>query len=281
MNITVQSLLALVQQMAYHSYEALQDVEHTCLTTPAGRRALAAAKQSTFHANRICNILNYILDKEDNSVTKKFESFEIKSMMEEIIFRFESIVSTFNNVSVSFKFELEDDSLITVSKTHFELIILNLLYCTVKTNPQSPPQSIKISVSVTENKDYIVFHIHDNNKYPDDCHIQDVLSAPFDPEGEIDLNSVSGMIEISARAAQKSAHELDGKLAYASLKGGNRYDVYLPKLANVPSYSLFSTVRYTATHSLLNEIFADLRYAYILSVKEEDYNDQFKGVVEL
>ncbi len=273
------SMLAVFQQMAHHSYDAFKQIEQITPLSPAGRRALSAGKQSAMHTNRICNIYNYLFDTSSGVDIKKLESFEIKTMMKEIIFRFENIVSTFNNVSVSFKSNLEEDSLITISKTHFELIILNLLYCAVKNSPEAAPRSVKISISVTENKEHIIFRISDDNQYPDGCDIQRLLSdAPY-CFGEIDINSPSGMIGMSVKVVQKSVLEMNGKLTYTQLKNGNRFDVHLPKDVRVPTYTMCSPVRYTPSFNYFNEIFADLRLEYILSASDEAYADRDEGVM--
>ena len=278
---TMISALALFQQLANCSYDAIRKTEEICDLPPAGRKALSAAKLSALYMNRVCNVLNYLSCESTEIDSDKLESFEIENLMKEIILRFENIVSTFNNVSVTFKSSLHEDSLITVSKTHFELVILNLLYCAVRTNPDSPPQKVKITISITENKNYLVFRIHDDNSYPCQKDIQEALLSPADQPDEIDINSGINMTALSVRVAQKSAEDMNGKLVYTPLKKGNRYDIYLPKTVELPAYTMCSPVRYVPTFHYFNEIFASLKLERIFSGEEENYDGEFEGAVRL
>lgn len=278
---TTVSAFTLLQQLANFSYDAVRRTEQVCDLPPVGRKALSSIKLSSMYMNRVCNILNYLSDKSTAIKPDKLESFEIKSLMEEIIFRFENIVSTFNNVSIVFKSKLHEDSLMTVDKTHFEFVILNLLYCAVRTSPDASPQNIKITISIAENKYHLVFRIHDNNRYPSQSDIQEALSIPAGQYKEIDINAGINMTTLSVQVAQKSAEDMNGKLVYTPLKSGNRYDIYLPKAVELPAYMMCSPVRYIPTLDYFNEIFASLALDHILFGTGEVSDEEFEGVIRL
>ncbi|MBR5155689.1 MAG: HAMP domain-containing histidine kinase [Clostridia bacterium] len=272
------SVISTFKHMIYQSYNSLQIVECSEHLSAIERKHLSASMLCTLHMSRICNVVDYLLNSEDDSREQTLESFEIENLIEEIVCRFESAVSNYSPVSIDLSTKLKDTNSILLSKSHFELVILNLLYCCVKTKPDGNPIPVKISISVTENKNDIVFHIRDNNKSLD---IEEINTAFWDSASSfesIDGWSFATLIALSLRVAQKSTKEMNGSLIYTPLKHGNRYDIHLPKLVNTPTYMMCSPVPYVPTYSYYNEFFADLKLEHILRKIISCFEEETEGI---
>ncbi len=257
------SLNSTLRHMSYNSYQSQEIVDSCESLSTMQRRHLNASMLYTQHINRICNIVDYLINSEPDIQEQTLENFEIENIIGEIVNRFEQTVSSCSPVSVDLTVNLKGTNSILLSKSHFELVILNLLYCCIKTNPNKKSKPVKISISVTENKNDIVFHIRNNNESLD----IDEINASFESapafEG-IDTLSFATLIALSLRAAQKSTKEMNGTLVCTPLKHGNRYDLHLPKLVNTPAYMLCSPVPYVPTYAYYNQFFADLKLVPIL-----------------
>ncbi len=273
------SLIAGIKQIAKQSNDSLRLLETSNHLSPMEHRCLSTAKLSSLYINRLCNTVSYLTNSDTYVDPKMLESFEIEHMMQDIIDTFRNVASGFGPIEVSFNSKLNGCDSILLSKSHFELVILNLLYCCIKSEPGQSIAPVKILVSATENKDYIVFHIYDNNKSISLCELNTSLSDALIDLGNPD-NSSAALMALSLEVAKKSTEEMNGKLNLTRLKGGNRCDVYLPKFAASPACKMCSPTRYIPDYIFFSEVFADISLEHILTKVIETFEWDFKEVIK-
>ncbi len=269
-----------IKHMAWQINESLESLEGSLRLSPAERRNASTARLVAMHINRMCNTVSYLIDANTCVTPEKLESFEIEVLMTDIIRTFEDISSGFAPLSISFESKLKGYNAIMLSKSHFELIILNLLYCCIKTEINRKPAPVKIVVSVTENREHIVFHIRDNNKGLDISTASTLLTEAWLDIAKKD-NSPLALTALSLGVAKKSAEELNGRLTATRLQSGNRYDIYLPKEVPVSPYKMCSPARYIPNYSYYHEIFADIKLEHILTKVIESLEGDFEEVKPL
>ncbi len=256
---TLNSVNSTIRNMAYHSYKNQENVSTCNGLSAIDRRYLSASMFCTQHINRICNVMDYLANSDTASQEQVLENFEIKTLISTIINCFEETLSGCIPITFDLTFNLKDTYSILLSKTHFELLMLNILYCCIKANPGKRPAPVKISISVTENKSDIVFRIRDNNEI---LYIEDIAANfenSFSVSENINILSYTTMLALSWQAAQKSAYEMNSAIAYTPLKHGNRYDIRLTKQVNAPSYMVCTIRPYSPTLSLFNEFVAEFK----------------------
>ncbi len=258
------SVFSTFKHMLSQSYE-VQEVVGACEGLSAvAHRHLSASMLYNRHMHRICNVVDYLINSDTKPQEQSLQSFEVKNLISEILRSFEETVASYSPVTIDLSVNLKGTSSILLSKSHFELVILNLLYCCIKTKPDRKSTPVKISISVTENKNNIVFHIRDNNK----CINMDEVNASLGDSPlffkDTEACAFATLIALSLRVAQKSAEEMNGSFVHTPLKHGNRYDIHLPKLVNAPTYMLCSPVPYVPTYAYYTEFFADLKLEAIL-----------------
>ncbi len=272
---------ACYKQVSRLRTDALYHLEESPRLTISERKNVNTIKIAEMHSNRIFHTLSYLLNPNSNINTQKIESYNIEVLMNEILSEFERMASAYTPLSVSFSSRLKTSDIISLSKTHFEFIMLNLLYCCIKPLQNKQCDVVKINISASETKDHIVFHIYDNNVHfnPDE-----VIAPPAEmlfSMSDNDENSASNLMALSICVAQKSAEDMNGRLTCSALKSSNRYDVYLPKRVDIPQYKMCSPAKYIPTYSYYNEILADIKLEYILTQVIESFEGEFEGVRQL
>lgn len=203
--------------------------------------------------------------KEDNLM-----QFEVENLANEVANRFERTISGYLPVKTNVKIALKNDFSIALDKTGFELAVLNLLYCILKTNTTLKAKPILVTIYVTENKNNIIFHIRDNSSPINPSIIDKAFSTKNLAGNTLDDCSYTDLIELSLRVAQKAVIQMQGTLTHVPLKSGNRFDVSLPKFpktspTNPETYLLHSTTRYIPTSFRYAQTFADICLEGLLS----------------
>ena len=259
------SMISTLKDVACLSYNSIGALEMNENLSVVGQNHLNALKFCTLQTNRLCNVLNFLMNSNPDDDEQILENFEVENLINEIINRFTQSVSAYSPVSAEAHINLKDTISIILNKAKFELIFLNILYCCIKKTPGSKTVPLKLSIYVTENKDNIVFHIHSIGTSLTNEFVDNVLFGPGPLPGDISDNSFATLISISLNVAQKAAKQIGGRVSHTALKRGNRFDIYLPKFQNkLSGYSVYSTVPYIPTYRYYNEIFADIRLEALL-----------------
>ena len=260
---TLDSLVAYFKHMIYLNYTSIQEIELRESLSTVSAHHLQAAKFCDLQLNRMCNVFEYLTDEEQELDKKKLQSFEVADLVDEIASQFSSAVSGVRPLSVEVKTKIQDGAVIMVDKLKFELIVLNILYCCIKGRAHKKNDNVKITISVSETKDKVVFTIRDNNPALVSEPAEDVFAVPaISAEENVDLQAEI-LMRCSLNVALKSVQQMKGELLHTPLKGGNRFVVRLPK-AQESLYRASSPAIYVPTYSYYNELFADIRLESIL-----------------
>ena len=258
-----------MSRLVYHSAISIEMEESLSVN---GQRNVNTLKLCAFQTNRLCNMLSF-LTQRDTADDDRLESFELENMLEEIAARFSKTVAAYSPVEVECRISSKQPLSILVKKTKFELIILNILYCLLKSRPEKKKAPLKILISVTENKDNIVFHIKDNSNpiNPEiiDAAFSDSVYLPRD----IDDRSFATMVALPIQVARKSADHMSGSIEYTPLKSGNRFDIILPKEVPESANLFHSTVPYIPTSRYYDETFADISLEAVLQKVVDKFED--------
>ena len=163
------------------------------------------------------------------------------------------------NKTASFAFSIKTDTgHMLLDKSKFELVFLNLLYCCVKKRPNHGKSNLRLFVSVTENKENVVFHIRDNNTNLN----QKVVDAAFSPSlpkfKSKNTDSFDYLVEFSLKVAYKCARHMGAKISYTPLKSSNRFDLSIPKAPICQDIRVCSPRAYITDGQLCRQILASL-----------------------
>ncbi|MBQ9737234.1 MAG: HAMP domain-containing histidine kinase [Clostridia bacterium] len=270
---TLYSLIAYFKHMIYLNYTAIQEIELRESLSTVSAHHLQAAKFCDLQLNRMCNIFEYLMDDEPDVDKKKLQSFEVGDLVDEIASQFSSATSGVRPLSVEVKTKIQDGAVIMIDKLKFELIVLNILYCCVKERVHKKNDNVKITISVSETKDKVVFTIRDNNPALVSEPADDVFAMPaMFEEGNATLQAET-LMRFSLNVALKSVQQMKGELLYTPLKGGNRFVVRLPK-AQESLHRASSPAIYVPTYSYYNELFADIRLERILEKIIQEFGNE-------
>ncbi len=217
---------------------------------------LQTSKLCSTYIEEILQVFNYMILPVPGMDNETFTNFEIEELIEKICLHFQDTVSEYITTSINHFSRLDRSFSILINKHKFELLILNILHCCLKSNPESSKKAPKISFYVTETKKDIVFHIRDNSETIGADFVE--ASFNFSPPIFIEDFSYNIIKSLNLSVAQKSAQEMDGSVRYIPLKSGNRFDIYLPKQRTLPKGKLYSLAPYFPDHALFLEIFSDI-----------------------
>ncbi len=177
--------------------------------------------------NRLCSSGEYLLSNNKSDLT--YSSFRIEQLLEQISSTFSTTVSEYFPVSINCYTRLNRTFSVYTDDSKLELAILQLLYCSLKNASIEKLEPIKVTFYVTETKTHIVFHIRDAGKTLSDS-VVSPLNSPYNSMSfKCDKLNYDAVMSQAVAVAKKAVSELSGKLEYAPLKTGNRFDIYLPK----------------------------------------------------
>lgn len=254
-NSLIRVFFASLRNIAYICYSTIKDTLAGQHSLPLEvRQNLTAAQRCTMHINRLTNIFDHLLESKSFDV----RSYDPMQVLDELSGSFRSTVSEYANVSVKVYSKMKYPLPLATNKELLELILLNILYASMRNANDLNMKNIKYDFYLTTKGDDIVMHIRDNCEPIDPKIIESVFTHRFEhPQVHSPYSSV---IKLSLDLAKISLAELDGCLEYRPLKKGNRFDIFLPMVPRQGAQKsmlceprFYSTDRYCITR-----IFGDL-----------------------
>ncbi len=225
----IASIISSFKHMSYLSHQSVIAIETNESLSVSGQKHLNSLRFCALQASRLCNMMNYLMDPDTRETEKRTENFEIEDILNGIVSTFCQTLSAYMPITSKCTINLNSSTSILLDKSRFELIFLNLLYCCVKKRTNRKTPNLRLLVSVTENKENVVFHIRDNSSNLN----HQIIDAVFSPSPSKLKISATGsfdsLILLSLKVAYKSALQMGAGLSYAPLKSGNRFDICVPK----------------------------------------------------
>ena len=248
----------------FESFPGSIFMAHTALTqlrsneylSPAG---LLNTKTILFchrHLNHLYQLIEYLASEPELPGTFKTSSFDSENLLTEITSEFTKTISGYSLATVSCCSKLKKPHPVQINKSKFETVILNLLYCCLKTTDLSDADKPKLNLSVGETAKNIVFHIRSNSLGDNSEFITRFLSEP--DFCKTDIYSQDAVLAASLEIASRFVRESEGRLTYKVLKSGCRFDLTLPKFPRTPSKSLNDVRIFIPKTKIYEETFAEL-----------------------
>ncbi len=267
----IRSIFPTYKNYLFLSYSLLQkvlyrDLPHDILET------LCSVQFCLSHMNRMNNLFEYITSDSGTAKITARENFDPENILTEFTNVFEKTISDYVDVSISCSSKLSKTVPIVINKTRFELLFLNLLYCSVQSIDPTASSRAKITLYLTETKNNIVFHIRDNCRSMRQEIVESVFSKK--PLPNFDDCSADAVIAFSLEGALRSANDQNYKLSYKALKSGNRYDISIPKFHPNQGEFARSLSTYVSTTLFFEETFADIKLEQILKRKISEVNEK-------
>ena len=258
------------------SHILVQTVTNEASLSTKHHERLVASLLCMVQMSRIVNMCEYLHKIDESSLFDKIQTFEIKNLVQEISDAFYNTLSNYLTIDIKLSMSLKDTTCVIVDKTRFELAVLNLLYCSVKTNSAGETEPIKLTITVKENKDNVIFLIKDNNRPSSTESVAKTFKFSRSNTFLPDNPSEESLLSISVKAAQMATEHMKGSLVYTPMKSGNKYELSLPKrLENIHKMQYIS--QYIPTQSYFREIFADICAEHAL----KNVEDAFEGLDKL
>lgn len=253
-------ILSAIKQAAFTVHNSLNHISTNNFTL-SDFQYHKASNLGIFQINRLCSSGEYLLSNNNSNLT--YSSFKIEQLLEQISLAFSSTVSEYFPVSIKCFTRLNRAFSVHTDERKLELAILQLLYCSLKSTSIESLDPIKITFYATETKKHIVFHIRDTGKTLSDSVVSS-LSAPDNSVSfECDKLNFNAVMAQSVAVANKAVSELSGKLEYAPLKTGNRFDIYLPKKPSSAQKQMASPSTYVPDLALYSATFAEFKFEHI------------------
>lgn len=268
------SVVSSLKNMSFLSAQSLIEIETNESLSVSGQKHLNSIRLCNFQANRICNMMDFLMDSDTDDAENRIENFEIEDILANLLDTFCRTISAYTPVTSKYTINLRNNTSILLDKSRFELIFLNLLYCCIKKRNSRKTSGLSLSVSVTENKDDVIFHIRDNGNNLNPKVIDDVFSMTRSKSKALMNASSDSLILMSLKVAYKSAFEMGAKLSYTPLKSGNRFDISIPKAPVRANIRVCSPKVYRHDGQLCREILASI----ILEENPEELFAVWKGI---
>jgi len=258
----IRTLFAGLSNRLFLSHTALEQLRTNENLTPAGLLNLKTIGLCHRHMNHLCNLIDYLTSDEKSDPSDVPEYFDSEDLLSGITKTFSDTITGYFPITASFIPKLKSPQTIRISKTRFETVFLNILYSCLKTTDFSQNQRTKLTLSVSETKQYVTFHIRTNHSSSASEMIDKVFS---DTTGYTsDLYSHDAVLALSLKIASAFVDEAHGNLSYKALKCGSRYDISLPKPEVSSDYMLHSPNTYVPSYDLFEETFAELKLISLL-----------------
>ncbi len=253
-NSIMRVFFSSLRNIAYICYSSLEYVLSGRFSLPIeARHRLSSAESCTLHINRMVQIFDYLLETDGF----RSDSFDPQQILEQLSDTFLKTVSGYTKVSIEVYSKMKNSPPLMVNKDVLELIILNILYASLRNADEHGRKSTKLALYLTENRNSIVIHIRDNCPLISPQIIENVFSGK-----KHRLNKekpFQSVITLSLDLANLTTVEINGKFDYRALKSGNRFDIALPKCpASAPMSVAGSPKKYLPTHYYFKKFFADL-----------------------
>lgn len=262
------SIFASVKSFLHLCNSSILDVQTTETgLSVSGFSTLQTARLCTLYVNRLIHMFNYLIDNAEPPEEINFSCIELESLLENLCTHFQDTVFEHSSFSLQHRTSLKGSSGLLIDKTKFELLILNILHCSIK-NFQSKDRCVpQLTIYITETKNSIVFHIRDNSKTLGGGFVQSASDIKQKSLSEF-FTSVDVTL-LNLAVAHKSAAEMGGLIKYTPLKSGNRFDIYLPKNTDKKLLRFNSPKPYSPDYELYLAHMADIILENDSSLKKE------------
>lgn len=260
-NMLINSIKQYVR-LCHTSIESLQTTESLSVD---GFAALQSAKKSILQINRIANLFEYLLMFDDFDHDYISESFDINEMTSEMVRSLNKRMLSHLNAEMRFSTKIQRHMLIQINRTKFELLIFNILYCCIKNNILTSMPPTKISLYLTEDRKFYIFHIRSNGISMPTKLIERILNNT-EPIQTFDSSSSPSALGLAI--AKKLIDSAGGRIKFSALKSSCRFDIYFPQKPAGRNISMRSPSVYRMDAALANETFSDL---FIMKTEEDSH----------
>lgn len=248
------ALTTSMRHFIHLCHSEIEIVQFTEKLTNSGLSQLQTAKLCTLHISRVISLFENLISQDGTCSANRTACYDIDSILSGLSSRLVDLLSELH-LKVEYQNKTSKTSSILVNHYHFELLLVNTLYCSVRNKNLN--KKTKITLCVTENKEYVVFHIRDNCQNLDPQITNDAFHN-FDQNLKNDTSGIATII-LSLATADRSAAEMGGSVRYTPLKSGNRYDIFIPKAPPIDTQHVSSPVPYTPSHNLFRSFFTDVK----------------------
>lgn len=251
----IKTLFAGFPSRLFLAHTALEHIKLTESLSPSGLVDLQTIDLCHLHMNRLYKFIDYLTDGKDHSCSYETNSFDAEDLISGITSAFIKTISSYSSISTTFTSNLKSPHPVLVNQSKFETVILNILYSCLNENDFSKNAKTKLTLSLNETKNNIIFRIQTNSTNPDSELIHKTFSSGnFRNETLYTQNTV---LALSLEIASKYVKEASGKLSFKALKSGNRYDISIPKFPKCTSNTMASSQIYIPTFERFEETFAE------------------------
>ena len=245
------------------AHTTLEQVRLNENLSPAGLLNVKTLDLCHHHMNHICQFIEHIAEGNEPDTPYDTISYDSEQLLSGITEAFTKTISGYSSVTPIFASKLKTPCPVLVNKTNFETIILNLLYSCLKINDLSDNRKNQITLSVSDTKKNIIFHIRTNSTITSSELLEDIVLFYNDDEEE--LFSRDASLALALEIADKFISEANGTLSFKPLKSGTRYDISLPKLPDIDQSVMCSSGHYTPSYKLFEETFAEFKLNFLAS----------------
>jgi len=260
------TFVASISQLAFCCHDAIEEVQNTENLPLLCYENLASANLCTIHIHRICNIFEHLLHQDESTTfALKLHTFDPEEVLSELSKSLTDTLSGYIPIKIDLCSKLGRAFPLTVNQAKFEFAFLNILYCCVRSANYSRKRTTKITLSVKELKDSLVFYIKDNGKAVSPYIVDNFLAGNLPISDSI--NPYDSLISFSFDVAAKIINDMDGAFSYKALKSGNRYGITLPKFPQIPANIINSPASYIPTRLYFDQIFKDIQEEAIYKKK--------------
>ena len=214
------------------------------------RDYLNTCQQCCLNIIRTCNSYKNLLPENGDMPFTNPVNFDVVDLVKGLLDAFSNNLSAYCETDINFYSRLRPFTSIRIDQKMFEITVLNILYCFVRTRTSQNSEPLRLTVYVTETYDDIILHIKSRksdkskNKEGGVKSVSHSIISTFLNEEEF--------IDLSLRLANKAASFAGGSIECKALKTTDRYDITFPKFTGSAT-SLGSTATYRASKELFDE----------------------------
>lgn len=268
----ISTINANISSNLFVAYTSLEHLRLNENLSPSGLLSVRTIELCHKRMNLMSKLLDFVATKDNIPASMNTDCFDCTQLFSAVKDAFRQTVSEYSTLSTDFCSKLEHSYSVQVNKMAFETIVLSLLYCCVKSFEDTGTNKGKIIFSISETKDSIVFHIRTNIISPDSELIEQLLTS--DKHHETDIYSPEAVLALTLEVASEFMRRAKGKLSFTTLKSGNRYDIYLPKITSAPKNVLLSPTHYFPTMENYEGFFAEFKLAHIAKKQNQELTPQ-------
>ncbi len=251
------SIFASIESFLYLCNSSILDVQtsETNLSVSSFSQ-LQTARLCNLHVSRLIHMFNFLVSSPDPHEKTNFSNIELETLLENLCTHFQDTVLERSSICLQHHTALKNSGTLMIDRAKFELLILNVLHCSIKGINSDSRKVPQITIYITETKNDIVFHIRDNGNPLGDSFVHSAFNIM--PSTVSDVFTALDVVLLNLAVAHKSALEMNGSIKYTSLKSGNRFDIHLPKAPPEMPLRFGSPRSYSPDSELFLGIMADI-----------------------